>query len=308
MMDIQHLVSHDLPAQSRPEAGHSYPTRHSISATSQLKDHHQSPHSPQDRQYTRSVLENHNAQQAGPPSKEVSFELLFDGAPNHKSRLPLRVMINAHDNTDSIVATIRNFYGLYQEMIAFENEQGQVMIARYENFRNNMTVYVRVVPTFTHSSPVHSQISHPAASPSGSQKMPHLEEAFQMPPPQTAYHNYSQPISRPHSRAARKQSPSPRPGLGRRSASTQKGRSRSGRQSREPSIHEDFNSDAMNGYSSSDGGAGSVTSSRKAKSELATAEISLDNIVEGGRRKRAKFESSVSNKSLSCLVYATNIR
>jgi hypothetical protein len=49
----------------------------------------------------------------------------------------------------------------------------------------------------------------------------------------------------------------------------------------------------MNGYSSSDNGRDSVTSSRKAKSELASAEISLDNIVEGGRRKRAKFESSV---------------
>jgi hypothetical protein len=57
----------------------------------------------------------------------------------------------------------------------------------------------------------------------------------------------------------------------------------------------DPNNDAMNGYSSSDGGHGSVSSSRKAKSEqLSSAEISLDNIVEGGRRKRAKFESSVS--------------
>jgi hypothetical protein len=59
--------------------------------------------------------------------------------------------------------------------------------------------------------------------------------------------------------------------------------------------HHDPNSDAVNGYSSSDGGHGSVSGSRKAKSEqLASAEISLDNIVEGGRRKRAKFESSVS--------------
>ncbi|KAI9810573.1 MAG: hypothetical protein M1832_001234 [Thelocarpon impressellum] len=51
--------------------------------------------------------------------------------------------------------------------------------------------------------------------------------------------------------------------------------------------------DAANGYSDSDGGHGSVTGSRKARSEqLASADISLDNIVEGGRRKRAKFESS----------------
>ena len=46
--------------------------------------------------------------------------------------------------------------------------------------------------------------------------------------------------------------------------------------------------------SDSDGGpASSVTGSRKAE-PLASADISLDNIVEGGRRKRAKFESSVS--------------
>lgn len=58
---------------------------------------------------------------------------------------------------------------------------------------------------------------------------------------------------------------------------------------------EEINSDTINGYSSSDGGAGSVTSSRKARSEqLASAEISTTNIVEGNRRKRAKFESSVS--------------
>ena len=57
----------------------------------------------------------------------------------------------------------------------------------------------------------------------------------------------------------------------------------------------DIHSDAMKGYSSSDGEGGSVTSSRKARSEqLASAEISLDNILEGNRRKRAKFESSVS--------------
>jgi len=60
---------------------------------------------------------------------------------------------------------------------------------------------------------------------------------------------------------------------------------------------EDGNNDAANGYSSSDGGAGSVSGSRKARSEqFARAEISLENVVEGGRRKRAKFESSVSTR------------
>ena len=58
----------------------------------------------------------------------------------------------------------------------------------------------------------------------------------------------------------------------------------------------DLNNETIKGDSSSDGEGGSVTSSRKARSEqLARADISLDNILEGNRRKRAKFESSVSS-------------
>ena len=93
-------------------------------------------------------------------------------------------------------------------------------------------------------------------------------------------------------------------GRGRRSASAstnppplKKSRSRSGFKSRGSSAHGSFadnQSDGMNGYSSGDGAPGSVSS--KTKSEhIGNTEISLDNIVEGGRRKRAKFESSVSS-------------
>jgi hypothetical protein len=48
----------------------------------------------------------------------------------------------------------------------------------------------------------------------------------------------------------------------------------------------------VNGYTSGDGAPNS--SSGKSKEQLGNTEISLENIVEGGRRKRAKFESSVS--------------
>jgi hypothetical protein len=58
-------------------------------------------------------------------------------------------------------------------------------------------------------------------------------------------------------------------------------------------------SDAMNGYSSGDG-TGSVSSRTKSE-HLGNTEISLDNIVEGGRRKRAKFESSVSQDIMQLL-------
>ncbi|KAB8296717.1 hypothetical protein EYC80_002137 [Monilinia laxa] len=237
--------------------------------------------------------------------KSVAFELLFTQSPQHRARLPMRVQIFPHDTTDSIITTVKNFYGLYAgpggaKGVSFEDEQGNTLIARYENFRNNMVVYVRVV---VEEDP--SGAYGPSPYSSGS---PSLQQAYY---PGDAQHlpshpsqalNYGQPESRPTSRTSRKRSPSPGQGRGRRSASasinppfpTKKSRSRSGFKSRGSSTHGSFqelHSDGLNGYSSGDGGAGSVTS--KAKSEhLGNTEISLDNIVEGGRRKRAKFESS----------------
>ena len=76
-----------------------------------------------------------------------------------------------------------------------------------------------------------------------------------------------------------------------------KSRSRSGFKSRGSSAHGSFadnHSDGLNGYSSGDGAPGSVSSRTKSE-HIGNTEISLDNIVEGGRRKRAKFESSVSH-------------
>lgn len=68
-----------------------------------------------------------------------------------------------------------------------------------------------------------------------------------------------------------------------------------------------LNSDAPRGYSSSDGEGGSVTSSRKARSEqVVNADISLDNVLEGNRRKKAKFESSVSLVRTYADVHGTN--
>lgn len=51
----------------------------------------------------------------------------------------------------------------------------------------------------------------------------------------------------------------------------------------------------MGGYSDSDGGHGSITGSKKARSEqFASSDISMENILHDGRRKRPKFDSSVS--------------
>jgi hypothetical protein len=83
-------------------------------------------------------------------------------------------------------------------------------------------------------------------------------------------------------------------GRGRRSASQHKGSSRNGIKSRGSSAHGSFAEDPISGYSDSEGGHGSISGSRKARSEqFASSEISMDNIVQESRRKKPKFESSV---------------
>jgi hypothetical protein len=240
-----------------------------------------------------------------PQPKQVSFELLLlPQSPQHKARLPMRVNIYPHDTTDSIITTVKNFYGLYERKgVVFEDRHGNTLIARYENFAHNMVVFVRVTAEDPDIEDFQS-VSHHSMSP----RRPRLDEAFQMLPPSLARHM--------------RQSESPQPGRGRRSASTISAtkRARAAAKSRGPSSHGSFadaNGDA-NGYSDSENGDASVTSRRSRKEQVASAEISVDNIVEGGRRKRAKFDSSVSTplqaamlgmELTSCLLQgATSLR
>ncbi|OLN95461.1 putative transcriptional regulatory protein C56F2.05c [Colletotrichum chlorophyti] len=226
--------------------------------------------------------------------KNVAFELLFTDSPQYRARLPMRVQIYPHDTTDSIVTTVKNFYGLYSgptgsKGVSFEDENGITLIARYENFRNNMVVYVRVieeppsatspfVPPAYHQPPASAQPYYPG-------------DGYPLQPPPRFGHE----ISRPSSSTSRKRSPSPNAGRGRRSGSanttTKKGRSRSSKnRDGAANAHTDIYSDSLNGYSSGDGAPGS--SSGRVKEQIGNTEISVENIVEGGRRKRAKFESS----------------
>jgi hypothetical protein len=230
-----------------------------------------------------------------PVPKNVAFELLLDENSKVRARIPMRVQIFPHDTTDSIVTTVKNFYGIYEGAasgVSFEDEHGTTLIARYENLRNNMTVYVRVIPVHAYGDSYGEHYYGPV--PVEARKRPSLGEPFQMAPPQPAHAlEYARPPSRPTSRVARKRSISPS-GRGRRSASQQKSLSR-GNKSRGSSAHGSFNSDGIAGYSDSDGGHGSVTGSKKARSEqFASSDISMDNILQDGRRKRPKFESSVS--------------
>ncbi len=223
--------------------------------------------------------------------KMVEFILVFQESP-YQARLPLRVSILPHDDTDSIMSTVTMFYGLYSgpgvsKGVSFEDQDGNTLIARYENFQNNMRVHVRVIE-----------------EPLG----PGYHAAFGV--GQGSYHNNGYPqgpqhppahASRPEDRTSRLRSASPNRGRERRSTSagtnptgSKKGRSRSSKNRTQ--ANGDGLGDSFNGYSSSDGAAGS--SSGRAKDQLGNTDISLENIVEGGRRKRAKFESSVSRDSI----------
>jgi hypothetical protein len=223
------------------------------------------------------------------PAKHVSFELLFPESPQYKARLPLRVQIYPHDSTESIVTTVKNFYGLYSgpngsKGVSFEDSQGHTLIAGYENFRNNMVVYVRV----TEGSPQPAQpVVGDSLQPTPLAAQPYGNGDYAA----QSMHQSGQRASQPASPGSRKRSQSPT-SRGRRSDSVEdKMKSRS-RSSKNRATGYDGHSDSMNGYSSGDNAPGSVSS--RAKEQLGNTDISLENIVEGGRRKRAKFESSVS--------------
>ncbi|KAH8664007.1 hypothetical protein BX600DRAFT_481363 [Xylariales sp. PMI_506] len=225
--------------------------------------------------------------------KHVAFELLFPESPQYRARLPLRVQIYPHDSTESIVTTVKNFYGLYSgpagsKGVSFEDDRNNTLIARYENFRNNMIVYVRVIEGSPQPAVPFVAGAYPPASVSA---QPYGNADYSTHPAQSLS---GQHISRPASRASRKRSPSPNGSRDQRSASVstnpaagKKVRSRSSK-NRGPNYEN--HSDSLNGYSSGDNASSSV--SGKIKEQIGNTDISVENIVEGGRRKRAKFESS----------------
>lgn len=233
---------------------------------------------------------NTNAAVAGSPyargspakreQKRLVFQLIDHEDPRIQARLPIRVMISQHDTTEDIITTVKNFYGLYEYGVSFENKDGFSIVAAYSNFEDDMVVYVRTV-----AQPLHTSVEQTRDS--VSPKKPSLGAPFEMRPPQQVS-AYSP--SRTAARSAGVRSVSPQSELGHRSASAAPG----GRSRLQRTKSKD-NSEAgdADGYSSGDNGEGSATSSRRSKTEQVNAEISVDNIVEGGRRKRA-FESSVS--------------
>lgn len=228
-----------------------------------------------------------------PVPKNVAFELLLDENSKVRARIPMRVQIYPHDTTDSIVTTVKNFYGIYDGTasgVSFEDEHGTTLIARYENLKNNMTVYVRVIPIQAYGD--HFYGGFPAE-----RKRPSLGEPFQM------VDGMAPVIDQP-SQLARKRSTSPS-SRSLRSASQHKQASRSGIKSR---------SSSRAGYPDEDPGVSDSESSYTRKSRgdtFASSEISMENILQDGRRKRPKFDSSVSgiilrsgfSPALACLTH-----
>jgi hypothetical protein len=206
--------------------------------------------------------------------------------------LPLRVSIYLHDTTDSIITTVKNFYGLYSgpgvsKGLSFEDENGNILIARYENFSDGMNVNVRVI-----EEPLGPGY-HGAL---GGDQAYYNSDGHLLQAPQGDHHPSRLPAG-----ASPLRSPSPNGGRGRRSTSAganaagaKKGRSRSSKNRTQ--TNGEAHLDSFSGYSSGDGASGSFSS--RTKEHLGNTDISLDNIVEGGRRNRAKFESSVSSQPL----------
>ena len=298
-MDISKMMSQNivsrpeprLPQQAAQEehgTNHHYPTRRSISSSVPQEPRELAP-AFREASYQQMTLDGSIL-----APKTVSFELLFDGVRNVRGRLPMRVQIYPHDNTESIIASVKSFFGLYDPKgISFEGSDGTTLIASYENFDDNTTVSVRVVSDHSDNPGLPAAWPYKPASPPRTSEVENFVPVLPQP---AQILNYGQPPTRPVSRVSRKQSISPKPAQA-RSVNASKSRARSGIKSQASSFQAGLDelNDTHNGYSSSDGVAGSVSGSRKARSEqLATAEISVDNIVEGGRRKRAKFESSVS--------------
>lgn len=306
-MDISGLLSDGHPfASRRSHAGadggatHSYPTRNSTSAHAQeAMDHNYS--GPITRLSEDGVLMTHAAPASANASpargaKRVKFEYIFPitNSPKHRTaaRLPMSVNIWPHDETASIIATVKNFFGLYEgQCVSFEDKDGNTLIAHHDNFYNGMTVFVRA------SQGDYDSEDGPTPK-TLSPKRPRLGPPIQMDmlPPELPF---GHGIARAASLNGAKRSMSPQSARSYRGTSVgpmSKARPRPPMKGRANSAHgsiADYNADPAH----EDSDSASVSSSRRGKSEiLASAEISVENIVEGGRRKRAKFDSSVSGQ------------
>lgn len=222
-------------------------------------------------------------------AKSVCFELLLDEKSKTRARIPLRVLVNTHDTTESIITTVKSFYGIYDGYgVCFEDGAGNTLIASYDNFAHDTTVYVRSIAGQSSAPPATAHILQPVVNGQESPQRPGLGEPFQPIPPHMRDHSQS-PTRRSAYRHIPKRSASPPRDRGRRSASQQQRGSHV--DSRCSSAHGSYRDD---GHSDSDAGQSSISGSKKARSEqFASSEISTANVLQDGRRGHNMFDSSV---------------
>lgn len=221
--------------------------------------------------------------------KSLCFELLLDERSKTRARIPLRVLVNFHDTTESIITTVKSFYGIYDgNGVSFEDSAGNTLIASYDNFTHNTTVYVRSVAGQGQPSAVPAAPAPVVNGRLESPRRPTLAEPFSVLPPHMRELSQS-PTRRSSSRNMNKRSVSPSRDRGRRSNSQQQRGSHA--DSRCSSANR---SHAENDFSDSDAGHSSVSGSKKARSEqFASSEISTANVLPDGRRGHPIFDSSV---------------
>ncbi len=75
--------------------------------------------------------------------KYVIFELKEPLQHCLKPSTPLRVMISADDTTHAIISTVRSFHNMDGSGISLEDSEGITIIPAYNNFKNQMKIFVR---------------------------------------------------------------------------------------------------------------------------------------------------------------------
>lgn len=247
-----------------------------------------------------SMLSNERSDRSAVPGpKSICFELLLDERSKTRARIPLRVLVNVHDTTESIITTVKSFYGIYDgNGVSFEDSAGNTLIASYDNFTHNTIVYVRSVAGHAQPAPApaHAHFGNVNAAGPESPRRPSLAEPFSVLPPHMRDLSQS-PTRRSSSRNMNKRSLSPSRDRGRRSNSQQQRGSHA--DSRCSSANR---SHAENDFSDSDAGHSSISGSKKARSEqFASSEISAANVLPDGRRGHPIFDSSVSYSPDLCI-------
>lgn len=191
---------------------------------------------------------------------------------------PKMFQIRPHDTTDSIMDTVKHMLGVsrqYDLGVSLEDEHETSFIPSYDNFIDGMTVYVRIEETISHNY-IHRHSYN-------------LRQGGSNGAGSNSSRSYDYPASRSVSPNSR----------GRRSTSAT-GRQRSLKRA---SLHQDADDDRYSEDFSPDGQwyglppqqflPDDYEGSRTKAGSVASADISVENILEGSRRKRPKFSADV---------------